>query len=104
MKRQFNQRQLKPRYKYYLSGKDITFRTKTRGILLRAINPRGNKIILDTLLKHLQIILDTLLKHLQIILDTLLKHLQIITIRRNFFPLEPGGLAAVCHGAGDVLN
>jgi len=49
IKLQFNQRQLKPRYTYCLSGKDITFRTEIRGILLYAINPYGNKIILDTL-------------------------------------------------------
>ena len=56
IKRQFNQRQLKTPHKYCLSGKDITFRTEIRGILLCAINPYGNKIILDTLLAHVQII------------------------------------------------
>jgi len=56
IKRQFNQRQLKTRYKYCLSGKDITFRTKIRGILPCAINPHRNTIILDTLIGLAQII------------------------------------------------
>ena len=44
------------RNKYCLSGKDITFRVEIRGILLCTINPYGNKIIVDALLKPLHII------------------------------------------------